>query len=98
MTSEDGFDQLQARLGHALELNRPDAGVDHVLVALPSFSIGESLLSHYVDRIPSLEHRYLLALLLLNRIEHCEMVLVVCAGPGAGGARLLLLADPRGAP
>lgn len=79
--SDDGFDKLQARLGHALELNRPDVGVDHVLVALPSFSLGESLLSHYVDRIPALEHRYLLALLLLNRIEHCEMVLVVSQAP-----------------
>ena len=78
---DDSFDQLQAQLGPALELNRPDAGADHVLIALPSFSIGESLLSHYVDRIPSLEHRYLLALLLLNRIEHCEMVLVVSQAP-----------------
>ena len=63
MTSEDGFDQLQTRLAHALELNRPDGADEHVLVALPSFSIGESLLSHYVDRIPALEHRYLLGLL-----------------------------------
>jgi hypothetical protein len=79
--SDDRFDRLQAQLGYALELNRPDVGVDHVLVALPSFSLGESLLSHYVDRIPALEHRYLLALLLLNRIEHCDMVLVVSRAP-----------------
>jgi hypothetical protein len=79
--SNDGFDRLQARLGSVLELNRPGVGVEHVLVALPSFSLGESLLSHYVDRIPALEHRYLLALLLLNRIEHCEMVLILCEAP-----------------
>jgi hypothetical protein len=79
--SVDGFEQLQAQLGPALAVNRPGTGVDHVLVALPSFSMGESLLSHYVDRIPALEHRYLLALLVLNRIEHCEMVLVLCEAP-----------------
>jgi hypothetical protein len=79
--SHDDFARLQARLGPVLELNRPGVGVDHVLVALPSFSLGESLLSHYVDRIPALEHRYLMALLLLNRIEQCEMVLVLCEAP-----------------
>ena len=30
-----------------------------MLVVLPSYSVSESLLSHYGDRIPSLEHRYL---------------------------------------
>jgi PGM1 C-terminal domain len=51
-----------------------------VIVALPSFSLGESLLSHYGDRIPALEHRYLLALLVLNRIA-CDVVLVVSQAP-----------------
>ena len=52
-----------------------------MLVALPSFSLGESLLSHYVDRIPALEHRYLLGLFMLNRLEHASMVLVVSEAP-----------------
>ena len=55
----NSFEQLQAQLGPAWALNRPGVGVDHVLVVLPSFSVGESLLSHYADRIPALEHRYL---------------------------------------
>ncbi len=79
--SRDEFDQLQAGLGHTLELNRPDGEDEHVLVALPSFSLGESLLSHYEDRIPALEHRYLLGLFMLNRLEHASMVLVVSEAP-----------------
>jgi hypothetical protein len=72
---------LEAKLGPALAANRPGSGIPHVLVALPSLSVGESLLSHYRDRLPALEHRYLLASLLLPRIESCEFVLVCCSAP-----------------
>jgi hypothetical protein len=75
------FEQLQERLADALALNRPGSGTAHVLVALPSYSINESLLSHYRDRIASLEHRYLLASLMLGRIESCEMIFVSSAAP-----------------
>ena len=75
------FEELQARLGDALALNGPGVGVEHVLIALPSFSVGESLLSHYVERIPALEHRYLIAQLMLHRIPTCEMVFVSCEAP-----------------
>ena len=78
----NSFEELQARLGPAWALNQPGVGVDHVLVALPSHSVGESLLSHYASRIPALEHRYLLAHLLLHRIEACEMVFLSCQAPG----------------
>ena len=74
------FEAVQDRLGHVLALSQPGRQDEHVLVALPSFSVGESLLSHYGDRIPALEHRYLLALLVLNRIA-CDLVLVVCQAP-----------------
>lgn len=77
------FEQLQERLGQALALNQPNVTNDHVLVALPSYSVGESLLSHYVDRIPALEHRYLLASLLLNRIGSCELVFVSSETPSS---------------
>jgi hypothetical protein len=50
---------------------------------LPSFSVGESLLSHYANRIPALEHRYLVACLVLLRIHACEMVFVASQDPGA---------------
>lgn len=75
------FDKVQARLGEALAANTAGSGVEHVVIALPSFSVGESLLSHYVDRIPGLEHRYLLAILMLHRIDRCEFVFVSCSAP-----------------
>lgn len=70
----DAFDELQQRLRRALEANRPRSGVDHVLVILPSYSVSESILSHYGDRIPSLEHRYLNALLIAGRILDCDII------------------------
>lgn len=76
------FDQLQAQLGPAWALNRPGVGVEHVLVVLPSFSLGESLLHHYASRIPALEHRYLVTLLMLPRIQSCELVFLTCQAPG----------------
>ena len=78
-----GFDDLQAGLGDVLALNKPGSREPHVLVVLPSFSLGESLLCHYADRIPSLEHRFLVACLMLCRIESCEMVFVSCEAPTA---------------
>ena len=53
------FEELQTSLGPVWSLNRPGSSVEHVVVVLPSFSMGESLLSHYATRIPALEHRYL---------------------------------------
>lgn len=76
------FHALQERLPQIWRLNKPGMGVDHVLVALPSFSIGESLLSHYAARIPALEHRYLVAHFLLHRIACCEVAFLSCAAPG----------------
>jgi hypothetical protein len=61
------FSDLQDRLGPALEANRPGSGIDHVLLILPSFSVSETILSHYSARIPALEHRYLNALLIAGR-------------------------------
>jgi hypothetical protein len=76
------FEDLQAGLGAALALNRPGSTTGHVMVVLPSFSIGESLLAHYADRIPALEHRYLVVLSVLARVESCEMVFVGSQDPG----------------
>ena len=76
------FEELQATLGAVWSLNRPGGGVEHVVVVLPSFSMGESLLSHYATRIPALEHRYLVTSLMLHRIEACELVFLTCQAPG----------------
>ena len=75
------FAELQRTLGPAWSANRP-GGPPHVLIALPSFSLGESILAHYGERIPALEHRYLLSSLMLPRIESCQLVFV-CSVPPA---------------
>jgi hypothetical protein len=77
----DAYGALEARLGPALAANRPDSQVEHVVIALPSYSVSESLLSHYGDRIPSLEHRYLGAILIPSRIPHCEVVYISTRRP-----------------
>lgn len=76
------FEELQAGLGSVLAHNTAGSTVDHALLVLPSYSLGESLLSHYADRIPSLEHRYLVAVAMLARIPTCRMVFISSADPG----------------
>lgn len=76
------FVRLQESLGPACAANTPGSALDHVLILLPSFSVGESLLAHYAPRIPALEHRYVLAMLMLPRIRSCELVFVTCSHPG----------------
>jgi hypothetical protein len=77
----DDFASLQLRLGPALEANSPGSATPHVMIALPSYSVSESLLSHYGDRIPSLEHRYLNAIPVLGRIATCEFIYVSTRAP-----------------
>ena len=77
----DAFDALQATLGPGLAANRPGSTTNHVIIALPSYSVSESLLSHYGDRIPSLEHRYLNAIVIPVRISTCEMVYISTRSP-----------------
>lgn len=77
----DDFEALQRTLGPALEANSPGSTTPHVLIALPSYSVSESLLSHYGDRIPSLEHRYLNALAVAGRVQSCEMLYVSTRAP-----------------
>ena len=77
----DTFDVLQRRLGPALAANSPASGVDHVMIVLPSYSVSESILSHYGDRIPSLEHRYLNAILVASRIESCDLIYISTRAP-----------------
>jgi hypothetical protein len=77
----DAFEELQQQLGPALDANRAGSGIDHVMVTLPSFSVSESMLSHYGDRIPSLEHRYLNAVLITGRITSCHNVTILSRLP-----------------
>jgi hypothetical protein len=78
----DDFERVQASLGAALAANTAESGQDHVLIAMASYSLSESLLSHYAARIPAMEHRYLNALTLLNRID-CDLVFVCSHDPSA---------------
>ena len=77
----EAFAALQAKLGPALAANSPGSGVDHVMIALPSYSVSESLMSHYGDRIAALEHRYLNAVAVAGRIETCEIVYISTRAP-----------------
>ncbi len=77
----DAFAALQSKLGPALAANRSGSTTPHVLIALPSYSGSESLMSHYSDRISVLEHRYLNAVVIAGRIELCEMVYVSTRAP-----------------
>src|SRR5688572_28133536 len=74
-------DALQALLPAALAANSAGSGIDHVVVALASYSVGESLLAHYEDRLTALEHRYLNAMLLLHRVTGCEFLFVCSEAP-----------------
>ena len=76
------FEQLQEGLAAALALNTPGSTAPHVLVALPSYSVGETLLSHYGPRVPALEHRYLVVHGMLQRITSCDLVFIGSQDPG----------------
>src|SRR5262245_34495995 len=81
MATADAYAALERRLGPALEANRSGSTTDHVLIALPSYSVSETILSHYGDRIPALEHRYLGAILIAARIPSCEIVYISSRRP-----------------
>ena len=72
---------IEPKLATALEANRPDSTTEHVSIALPSYSVSETILSHYGDRIPSLEHRYLAALLMPSRIPTVSIVYISTQRP-----------------
>ncbi len=75
------FEELQSGLLDAWSANRPGSRRDHVVVVLPSYSFAPTLLAHYERRVPALEQRYLLAVLMLRRIPSCEMVFVCSVAP-----------------
>ena len=50
----DEFEHVQSALPAALGANVPGSGVDHVVVTMPSFSVGETLLAHYAPKLPAM--------------------------------------------
>ena len=93
------YDALQRGLLEAWHANAWGSEEDHVVVLLPSFSLGPTILSHYQPRLGPLEHRYLIASLMLRSIPGADLVLVTCADPGQEAidyyARLAFPDDPR---
>ncbi len=76
----DVFDP-HTRLARARAAHRPGSRVPHTVVVLPSYSVSMSLLEHYGPRIPALEHRQLLTLLMLPRVPGSEMIFVTATEP-----------------
>lgn len=76
------FERLQERLDEVLRANVPGSVVDHVVVALPSYSMSDTLLAHYGPRLATLEHRFLLGALQTGRIPGAHVVLVTSEDPG----------------
>lgn len=72
---------VQARLRLARAANRPGSRVPHTVVVLPSYSVDAALVAHYGQRIPALEHRQLLTLLMLARIPGAELIFVTTRRP-----------------
>ncbi|HVY18459.1 MAG TPA: peptide ligase PGM1-related protein [Bauldia sp.] len=68
------FAELQAGFGPIWELNSPGHTDPHAVIAFPSFALGETTLAHYATRLAALEHRYLLAMFMMNRMPNCRFV------------------------
>jgi hypothetical protein len=77
------FTLLQRRLVSAWRLSQPPGGTEHVCVVLPSYNLGASALRHYAYRLPALEHRSLVEILQLARVEARTLVFVFGQAPGA---------------
>lgn len=94
----DDFAALQGKLLAAWRANAAGSRTDHVVVILPSFSMAPTIMSHYLERIPPLEHRFLVAALMLRTIPGADMVMITCADPGEDAidyyARLAFPKDP----
>jgi hypothetical protein len=76
-----GRDDELTRLARAAALNVDGSSTPHVVVALPSYNVGQSLLAHYGNRLAPLEHRYLLCTLMLARIPGVHLVFITCERP-----------------
>lgn len=74
---------LQRRLASVWRLSRPPGGVEHVRIILPSFNLGTSASEHYARRLPALEHRYLVEILQLARVDACTLLFVLTEPPEA---------------
>lgn len=75
------FEELQEGLASVCALHREGSRSEHVVVVLPSLSLGRSVEAYYGARLPSLEHRFLLMLTMLRRLPGCSVVCVMSVAP-----------------
>lgn len=69
------------QLAAARAANRPGSRVPHTIVVLPSYSLSDSMLARFGDRLPALEHRQLLTLLTLPRVPGARVLFVTSQHP-----------------
>ena len=74
-------ERLQERLAPVLALDAPGSTTEHVVVALPSFSMSAVLLDRYRWRLAALEHRSLNSTLQVGRVPGAHVVIVTCEDP-----------------
>ena len=72
---------LQRRLPPVWRLSQPPGGPEHVRIVLPSYNVGPSALAQYAARVPALEHRYLVDVLLAAHVEGCSVLFVLSRAP-----------------
>jgi PGM1 C-terminal domain len=82
-------------LGDALLANSHGSTTDHVLIAMPSFGLGDVTLEHYASRIGALEHRYLFCALIAARIPGCEIIYLCSRHPGPEAIEYLISLAPE---
>ncbi len=68
-------------LARARAAHYPGSLVPHTIVMLPSYSMSESLLAEYSERLLDMEHRHLLSTLMLPLIPGARMIFVTSRRP-----------------
>lgn len=77
---DEAFRRVQAKLVEAWRADLEGSTTDHLVVSLPSYSVDALLLSHYAERLPALEQRYLVSILLLKN-PHTRLAYLSCTTP-----------------
>ncbi len=71
----------QRPLESAWRAHRAGSRTDHVVVVLPSLNLPGPVLRHFAERLPGLEHRYLVDMLALPRVPGAQLAFVTCQAP-----------------
>lgn len=88
--------RTQARLESTWRASRVGSTTDHVVVVLPSLNLPPLALRDFADRLPGLEHRYLVEVLALPRVPGATLVFVTCQAPSEEVLEYYLRLCPAG--